>query len=112
MFPQVSSVFLNWLETVQMKVISKQPVDFELQEDVLAVPTLDMVLQAMSPKEVQRKPENERIWKWWDGWTTTLVEADAVLQDPDGVEFRVTAVNDWSQGGFYKVDMVEQPKNL
>lgn len=112
MFPQVQNVFLNWLSAVQMKVIKTTAVDFEAQENVLAIPTIQMVIQAMDPKRVDRKPEGERIWKWWDGWTTSPIAADTVIQDPDGIEFRVTAVNDWSQGGFYKVDLVEQPRGL
>lgn len=110
MFPQMGSALLGWGIPVQMKIISKQPVDFELQEDVVAVPTLEMMLQAMSPQKVDRKPENERTWKWWDGWSIKRVPLDSVMQDPDGKEFRVSSVRDWSQAGFFAYELVEQPK--
>lgn len=112
MFPQVQNVFLNWLSTTQLKVIQKLPVDFELQEDTLAVITVDMVLQAMSPEKIQRKPEDQRTWKFWDGWSTERVQLDATLQDPDGRQFKVESMNDWSQGGFFHYELLEQPFNL
>lgn len=112
MFPQVQSVFFNWTESVQMKVIHQEPVDYELYEDVKGVLFFDAVLQAMKSRDVMRKPENERIWKWWTMWSTTKVEIDTVIQDPNGVQFRVQSIEDWSQGGFYKTELTEQPNGL
>ena len=112
MFPQVSSVFMNWTSQVQMRVVRKVAVDFEMVPDTLGVDTFEAVIQAMKPRDVERKPEGLRQWKWWDLWTTTNVPADTVLQDPDGVEFRVQSVTDWSQGGFFHIEMTEQPRNL
>lgn len=110
MWPQVQSVFLNWMDTVQMKVIKQAVVDFEPQDDVLAVLTFDAVIQAISPKVVSRKPENERAWKWWEMWTTVKIESDTVIQDPNGAVFRVASTQDWSQGGFFHSEMTEQPR--
>lgn len=112
MFPQVASVFFNWTSTVQMKVINKQPVDFELFEDTVAVVTFDAVVQPMHSKDVNRKPENERIWKWWTMWSTVDFEIDTVIQDPDGVQFRIRSTTDWGQGGFFIAEMTEQPVGL
>lgn len=112
MFPQLMSTLLNWTEQVQMKVILKKAVDFELQEDVLSVPTLEMMLQVMAAREVDRKPEGERAWKWFDGWSDVKVQKDTVMQDPEGLEYRVDSVTDWSQAGFYKYDLVQQPYGL
>ena len=110
--PQMQSVFLNWGETVQMKVIKKVAVDFEETEDVLAVVSFDAVLLALSPREVQRKPEGERSWKFWSMWTETRVERDTVVQDPDGKQYRVHSTQDWGQAGFFKSELVQQPYGL
>ena len=109
MFPQMDSVMFNWSEAVQMKIIKKVASNFEVQEVVLSIPTIDMMLQVMKSRDVDRKPEGERIWKWWTGWTTTHVEKDTILQDPDGKQFRVASIEDWGQAGFYKVDLAQQP---
>lgn len=110
MMPQMQNTLLNWGEWVQMKIISKQPVDFEVQDNVLAVLTIDMMLTAMKSKDVNRKPEGERIWKWWNGITRETIESDTVLQDPNGVEYRVMNTNDWSQAGFFLCELVQQPQ--
>lgn len=107
--PQVSSVFFNWTSPVQMKVISTLPVDFEAQDNVLDVVTFEAVVQAMRSKEIDRKPENERSWKWWDMWSTVSFPDNTVVQDPDGLQFRIRKTTDWSQAGFFHVEMTEQP---
>ena len=109
MFPQMGSVMFNWSDAVQMKIIQKVAVDFESQENVLAVVTVDMMLQVMKSRDVDRKPEGERQWRWFSGWSTTEVKPDTVLQDPNGIQFRVTAVDDWGQAGFWKCDLAQQP---
>lgn len=112
MFPQVSSVFFNWTDAIQMKVIKKEAVDFELFEGTLAVVEFEAVIQAMKSKDVDRKPENERIWKWWNMWSTENFPSDTVVQDPDGVQFRIQRTTDWSRGGFYVAEMTEQPRGM
>lgn len=112
MMPQLSSAFFNWQSAIQMKVINKKAVDFELQEDVAAVVTFDAVIQAMKSRDVDRKSEGERTWKWWTMWSETKVQIDTTIQDPDGVEFKVQSVENWAQGGFYKYELTEQPKGL
>lgn len=112
MMPQVSSAFFNWTSTVQMKVINVRPIDFEAQQDLLSVVTFEAVIQAMKPRDVDRKPENERVWKWWDMWSTTKIETNTVVQDPEGLQYRIRGTTDWGQGGFYHTEMTEQPRGL
>lgn len=95
-----------------MKVINTTAVDFEAQENVLGVPTLEMVIQHMSPQKVDRKPEDQRRWRWLDAWCKEKILIDTQLQDPDGVEYRVQSVTDWSQGGFWKAELVQTPAGL
>ena len=112
MIPQMPSSFLNWSDAVQLKVISKTAVDFQSKETTLAVITLDMVIQPMSSRKVERKPEGERAWIWKEAWSTISVERDTILQDNDGVQYRVGATLDWGAAGFYKIELVQQPKGL
>lgn len=112
MFPNVSSVFFNWTESVQMKVIKQGVSDFEPLDEVVGVLTFEAVLQPLHAKIVQRKPENERAWKWWEMWATTEIQSDTIIQDPDGTQFRVQSTRDWSQGGFFHSEITEQPDGL
>lgn len=95
-----------------MKVINTTAVDFEAQENTLAVPVLEMVIQFQSPQAVQRKPEGERQWRWLDAWCKQEILIDTELQDPDGVQYRVQSVNNWSQGGFWHAQLVQSPVDL
>ena len=112
MIPQVNIAFMNWMTTVQLRVVKTTAVDFEPSVETLDVQQVAMMLNAMSPRKVDRKPENLRRWKWWEGWSQDRVAPDTVLQDPDGLQYRVNSVTDWSQAGFYEYELVEQPDEL
>lgn len=110
MMPRMGSVVAGWGSMVQMKVIRQRAADFEVADDVLAVETIYMQITVMKARDVDRKPEGERIWKWWSGITTSTVGKDTILQDPEGIEYRVADTRDWSQAGLFLCDLVEQPK--
>jgi hypothetical protein len=109
MFPNVMSVFSGWTSPVQMKIVNKKAIDFEAEEQVLLVVGFEAVMQPMPPQKVDRKPENLRVWKWWEMWSTTKVQADTDLQDQNGVVFRIQSVQDWSQAGYFKYELTEKP---
>jgi len=112
MFPQVQSAFLNWMSTTQMQVVNRTVSDFEVEDNVQSIISFEGVLQIMKPQDVQRKPEGLREWKFWELWTTQKLQIDVAVQIPEGTQFKVQSVSDWSQGGFMKYDLVEQPVNL
>ncbi len=112
MFPQMASAILSWGSTVEMKIVSTAVVDFEPSVEVLNIVSVDMVLQVMKARDVDRKPENLRRWKFWDGWSASHLPVDTVLQDPDGRQYRVQASEDWGQSGFWKYSLIEQPVDL
>lgn len=109
MFPNVNSVFSNWTSPVQLRLVSRSVSDFEAKETTLDVVPFEAVMQAMRNQQVDRKPEGERQWKWWDVWTDKKIALDSVVQDQNGAQFRVRSVNDWSQAGFFKYEMTEKP---
>lgn len=109
MFPNVSSAFFNWTESVQMKIIRSGVSDFEPDDTVVAVVEFEAVIQPLHAKIIQRKPEDQRAWKWWEMWSTTHIQTNTTIQDPDGVVYRVQSTQDWSQGGFYHSELTEIP---
>lgn len=109
MFPNVNAAFSNWTSPVQMKIINKVPVDFENVDQVAAVVSYEAVMQPMPPQKVNRKPEGERTWKWWESWSITKLQPDTVVQDQDGLQFRVQSVQDWSNGGYFYYELTEEP---
>lgn len=110
MFPNMMSVFAGWTSPVQLRVVSRVAVDFEAEENILDVVTFEAVMQPMPAQEISRKPEGERAWKWWEAWSNTRLERDAVVQDQDEKQFRIQSIQDWSQAGYFHYSMTEQPK--
>lgn len=109
MIPNVMSALNNWTTPVQMRLVSRVAVDFEAVENVLAINGFEAVMEPMPSQKVDRKPEGERSWKWWEVWSTTKLVTDDVVQDQDGLQFRVQSVTDWSQAGYYEYSMVQKP---
>ncbi len=112
MIPQVSGAFRNWQSTIDMKIVKTTAVDFEPNVEVLNIVSVNMMVNAMSPRKVDRKPEGLRDWKWWEGFSETKLATDTVIQDPEGLQFRVHSVTDWGQAGYYEYELVEQPLGL
>ena len=110
MFPQLQSVLLGWTTPVQLRIVNKTPADFEVFENPIDVVVFDAMMVPMPDQKVNRKPEGLRIWKWWEVWTTTKIELDSVVQDEEGLQFRVQSRSDWGAAGFYHYDFTEQPK--
>jgi len=104
------TVLSGWTAPVQLRVVVKTPADFEVFEDPIDIINFEAVMQPMPPQKVDRKPEGIRTWKWWEAWTVQKLERDTVVQDMDGLQFRVQSVQDWSQEGYFHYDMTEQPK--
>lgn len=108
MIPNVSSAFNGWTAPVQLKLVDRKAVDFEAVESTLDVVHFEAVMQPMPPQKVDRKPEGIRAWRWWEAWSTTKIEKDSVVQDMNGVQYRIQSVQDWGQGGYFHYDMTEQ----
>jgi hypothetical protein len=107
-FPNVSNALNGWTRRVSARVVTKSIVDHRVVETV-ADATMDIVLQPMPAQEVNRKPEEQRSWKWWSLWVKAgqqELDIDDVVV-VDGVGYRVSKINDWTQGGYRSYDAVE-----
>lgn len=109
MFPNVLAAFGDWVSPVQMRIVNKTAVDFEAVDDVLKIQPFDAVMEPMPAQKVDRKPEGLRTWKWWDMYTVTRIAPDTVVQDQNGLQFRIQSVQDWSNGGYMHYELTEQP---
>lgn len=109
MFPQMASVLNGWTKPSQMREVTQSAVDFEVSETVIAIVWFDVQLTPMSAQKVDRKPENLRAWKWWEAYTTENIKPDTVVEDFEGMQFRVQEKYDWEQAGFFRYELTEQP---
>lgn len=106
-FPQMAEVFWDWTDNVTLKLIKKGITDFEVTESEIVETTFQGVLQPMPPQKLLVKPEGQRLWKFWELWTTQFLEPDQIIQDPDGTIYRVMSKDNWNNAGYYHYELTQ-----
>jgi hypothetical protein len=99
----------GWTKSKTVKIVTQSIVDHETSEATASV-TLKINFQPMPTAQVNRKPEEQRTWKWWsiiieDG--TTLLKTDDIVIKETGRQFRIMSANDWRESGFSKYEAIE-----
>lgn len=64
--------------------------------------------QLLKPAKVNRKPPEQRTWKWWN----IIVEEGPELKTDDklsieGIDYKVMSARDWIESGFRKYEAIE-----
>lgn len=107
--PYLGNALKGWTKKTNIKVISQSVVDHETVETPTPV-SFPANFQPMPAAKVNRKPEEQRTWKWWTVIIkdkTVLFSTDDIIQDNSGREFRIEQANDWRESGFTKYEVVE-----
>jgi hypothetical protein len=107
MFPQMKKCLRGWCRKKTVVTYTFQTVDFEQ----IWIPTDYEVwvnYQPMPAQRVDKKPEEERQWKFWD----IIIDGKLKLNIKDWIvidekNFQVMSINDWSMCGFYHYECVE-----
>lgn len=106
--PYLAGALKGWTTKRGCKVITKSIVDFEVSESESDI-TVDVNIQPMPAATVNRKPEEQRTWKWW----SMIIKSDSVLLKTDDIiligtqRFKVQSANDWRESGFSKYETIE-----
>jgi hypothetical protein len=107
-FPQVAEALSCWTNPMTFRLVTDTTVDFENVQVTTDYPFLG-VFQPMPSRDIFLKPDAQRSWKWWTLYTTTnypIKNGDTII-DKNGMIFRVMKTNDWSEGGFYVFELVQ-----
>lgn len=110
MFPNMKDAFFGFTDRAQFARVSKASVDHEVVETKAEVVWFSGVFEPISPQRLERKPEGQRNWKFWDLWTTEKLVNDDIIQDACNKQYRVSSNQDWRKGGYYFYELVEQVK--
>ncbi len=107
-FPAMGGVLANWQNTMHFKKVTDTVVDFENVKTETDYP-FEGVFQPMSPRELYFKMEGQRNWKWWTLWTRTgiAIENGDIIEDFNGLRFKVMKSNDWAQAGYGQYDLLQ-----
>lgn len=99
--PYLGKALGGWTTKTNVMIITKTVSNFQgVQTPVSMV--LDINYQPMPQTQVDRKPIEQRTWKWWTlivkGVSTLLKVDDLVMIGSYG--FRVQSARDWTTSGF------------
>lgn len=107
--PYLGGAMKGWTRKTNITIISQSVVDHEVVESESSV-SYPANFQPMPAAKVNRKPEEQRTWKWWTVIIrdrTVLLTTDDVIQNGPGKKFRIERANDWRSSGFTKYEAVE-----
>lgn len=107
--PNLSGAVKGWTRLTTVQTVTQSIVDHRTVE-VTQNLTRPMNFQPMPAAKVNRKPEEQRTWKWWSiiiRDRTILLNTDDKIIDQYGRIFRIQQSNDWRTSGFTKYEAIE-----
>jgi len=107
-FPNMTAPLSGWTKTMVFKKVTDTIVDYENVKTLTDYP-FEGVFEPMSPRELFFKPEGQRNWKWWTLWTRNGIDVENgdIIEDFNGLRFKVMKSNDWSQAGYGQYDLLQ-----
>jgi len=107
--PYLGNALNGWVRKSDITIITQTVVNHETIEVETDV-TYPANLQPMPAAQVNRKPEEQRTWKWWSVIIKSkivLLKTDDIIQDSTGAKFRIEKANDWRSSGFTSYEAIE-----
>lgn len=105
--PDVSGALKDWFQPMTFTLVEKETVGFQVVETATDI-TFQGVIQPLSGRRLQLKPEGERAWNW------SLLHAEPVLtlQVDDvviylGVQTRIMSRKDFGIYGYVEYEIVQ-----
>lgn len=109
--PDMAGALDGWMQSYSIKVIIKEVVDFEVSETENSI-TFQGVVQPVSPRVIEQKPEGQRDWRWIQIHSKTSLNAsldDKVIYD--GVQYRIMQKSNYSHYGYFWYQLMEDYTN-
>lgn len=105
--PQVDEVIMDWFLPVSFGKVTKQLLNFKVQEVVETIETQGVV-QPLSPRELEMKPEGQRAFTWLmvHCLPNVQLKTDDILIY-NSTRFRVMASNDYSAYGYLEYHLMQ-----
>lgn len=106
--PNLSGVLRGWTKIRTVKTVVKTIVEHRVVETPTNI-LVAMMLVPMPAETVNRKPKEQRSWKWW---SVSTVAAETALGIDDIIvkgskQYRIIEIGDWSEGGIRKYGALE-----
>lgn len=107
MLPKLNPAIGPWAQCFSFDCITKGLDNYQSIERKRNV-QFRGVVTPLSPRQLEIKPEGQRAWRWLEVHAT----ADLAIKPDDEVVFkcvryRVMAVHDWSDYGYFRYEIAE-----
>lgn len=111
--PYVAGAFRGWTKRRLVRVITKQVVNHVIQQ-IAYLHTFDIMVQPLQPEKVNRKPEEQRAWKWFSIVTKSSnpelsIDSQLVV---DGIAYRIESRQPWKEAGYRRYEATEDYTGL
>jgi uncharacterized repeat protein (TIGR02543 family) len=106
--PNLSGAIRGWTKKTAVLLVTKTVVNAKIIQTATEV-ILDMNLQPLQPEKVNRKPEEQRAWKWYSLLTKKLSATLSIdnIVIINNIRYRVESVQNWQDAGFRRYECIE-----
>ena len=111
MLPQMQGALYPYADEISFVRLEKTVVDGEVVEKKILDCVFNGVLEPIPPRKLMIKPEGQRSWRWWTLWTEQDLKIDWIVQDDEGVTYRVMTKTNWKQAGYYEYELTQGVPN-
>lgn len=107
MLPNLANAVRAWMQQTTIERVTKSIINYQLTETVSSI-AFQGVVAPLKQTDLEIKPEGQRQWRWYEIHSVTDLAVD--LDDLivwRGVGYRVLAVHNWQDYGYYRYEIAE-----
>jgi hypothetical protein len=105
--PRVGHVVKGWTKRTSVSFVVKTVVNHKVVKTLIET-IVDLCLQPMPAEKVNKKPEEQRSWKWF----TIFMRSTTELNNNDEIyiadkKYTIISKTAWQDAGYYAFEAVE-----
>ena len=110
--PNAASTLRGWFSTLQLTMVQKTIIDFEVVETLVPIVAQGTV-QPFTSRQLEMKPEGQRQWDWRMIHATAdlQLKLDDVIQY-NGTRFRIMGAFDYIGNGYVQYEAVNDYRHV
>lgn len=106
--PNMRGALRGWTKKQTVHVVTKTVVNHLVTQTASRI-TMNIMVQPLQPEKVNRKPEEQRSWKWY---SIVTYSSDQVLKVDDiivvnAIRYRIDSIQPWDEAGYRRYEATE-----
>lgn len=105
--PYLGNALRGWTKKKTVYVMKKSVVNHLIAYTIDQTLLLDINIQPTPREVVNKKPDEQRSWKWWSLLIREgkLLKTDDIVEI-DNVKYKIMSIADWSESGFQNYEAI------